>query len=126
MSDDGHADESKVYFVRVRDTGAAVGIFWSDWSGLDLMIQHRIDTWKCEAAEISRRVQPSGGIMFEYSPVLHEGVVENPGPHRCMLTGGLAQMLFQNGVGEDPMPLDFEPLHVSPAASSGEPNGEHL
>ncbi|KPL50682.1 MULTISPECIES: hypothetical protein [Alphaproteobacteria] len=113
MGDYGHTDETKVYFVRIKDTGAGVGIFWADWSGLDLLIQNRVDPWKCEAAEIGRWVQPSGGILFAHGPVLHEGIVENPGPHLCMLTSGLAQLLFENGQGDDPTPLDFEPLHVS-------------
>lgn len=124
MGDDGHTDETKVYFVRIKDTGAAVGIFWSDWSGLDLLIQNRVDPWKCEAAEIGRRVQPYGGVIFEYGPVLHEGIVEHPGPHRCVLTSGLAQMLFDNGRGEDPTPLDFTPLHVSSPAWLGEGDDE--
>lgn len=105
------SDETRVYFIRVKDTGAVVGLFWSSWNGLDLLIPRHIDPRLCEAAEISQPAQPAGGIIFAYGPVLHEGAVENLGPHRCMLTDGLARMLFDNGDGELAAPIEFVPLH---------------
>lgn len=110
--DDGMSSyEARVYFIRVKDTGAAVGLFWSSWNGLDLLIPRHIDPRLCEAAEISQPAQPAGGVIFAYGPVLHEGAVENLGPHRCMLTDGLARMLFDNGDGELATPVKFVALH---------------
>jgi len=111
MNDDIPWEQTKLYFIRVKATGAAVGLFWSSWNGLDLLIPRHIDPCLCEAAEISQPTQPAGGIIFAYGPILHEGVVENTGPHRCMLTEGLAQMLFDNGEGELAAPIEFRPLH---------------
>ena len=110
MDDDIPSDQTKLYFVRVKGAGAAVGLFWSDWNGLDLLIPRHIDPGVCEAAEI----WPLAGVVFLEGPVLHHGVVANEGPHRCMLTGGLAQTLFDDGGGEFATPIGFMPLHNPP------------
>lgn len=103
------SDATRLYFVRVRETGAAIGLFWSSWNALTILLPRHIDPASCEVAEI----WALAGIVFDDGPKLHEGATAGWASHRVRLSEGLANLLFENGNGELE-DLCFEPLHKSP------------
>lgn len=99
-------DATKLYFVRIIETRAAVGLFWSGWHGLHLLIPRHIDQRCCEAAEI----EPLAGILFiDRSDFRRQAIAEGY-EHRCAFTDGLAQQLFDDDGRVFGLPLTFKPL----------------
>lgn len=108
MKDDEEppTDPTKLYFVRIIETRAAVGLFWSGWHGLQLLIPRHIDQRRCEVAEI----EPLAGILFVNGSDFRQQAVAEGYEHRCTLTDGLAQQLFDDDGRVFGLPLTFEPL----------------
>ncbi|UGV24969.1 hypothetical protein E0H22_04325 [Rhodopseudomonas boonkerdii] len=115
MTDLVLSDALKLYFVRLRHTHAAVGIFYGSWGSLRDMLPSEIDARLCEAVELNCL----GGIVFFGAPVLHVQSGLHPGSapayaeQSCVLTGMFPQILADDGTGECADYAVFEPLlHV--------------
>lgn len=115
MTDPVHSDALKLYFVRLRNTQAAVGIFYGSWGSLRDMLPSGIDARLCEAVELNCL----GGIVFSGAPVLHvqSGLHSSTASahveQSCVLTGMFPQILADDGTGECADYAAFEPLlHV--------------
>ena len=101
------SERAHLYFVRIIETRAAVGLFVSSWGGLELLVPRAIDFRLCEAA----RIDVSAGVLFPDAPRFGDQAVAEGYAHRCTLTDGLAQALFDDDGREWGTPLVFEPLY---------------
>ena len=107
-SDDDLASErAHLYFVRIIETRAAVGLFVSSWGGLELLLPCSIDVRLCEAA----RLEVAAVVLFPDAPRFRDQAAAEGYAHRCTLTEGLAQALFDDDGREWGTPLEFEPLY---------------
>lgn len=103
------SDSTRLWFVRLRETGATVGLFWTNWSGITLLLPREIDPGACEVAELPMMA----GVLFPDAPKLHEAATAGWADHRIRLSEGVAELLFDNGAsGMDD--LRFEPLYAPP------------
>ena len=104
------SESTRLWFVRLRESGASIGLFWASWGGIGLLLPREIDPRACEAAELVVMT----GVLFLDAPKLHEAATAGWGDHRIRLTEGVAEILFDNGAsGLDD--LRFEPLYSPPA-----------
>ncbi len=101
------SERAHLYFVRIIETRAAVGLFVSSWGGLELLIPRAIDVRLCEAA----RIEGVAGVLFPDAPRFRDQVEAEGHAYRCTLTDGLAQALFDDDGQEWGTPLAFEPLY---------------
>ena len=109
MDNDGDltSERAHLYFIRIIETRAAVGLFVSSWGGLELLIPRSIDFRLCEAA----RIDVSAGVLFPDAPRFRDQAVAEGYAHRCTLTDGLTQTLFDDDGRQWGTPLAFEPLY---------------
>ena len=103
------SESTRLWFVRLRETGAAIGLFWTSWGGITLLLPREIDPGACEAAELPVMT----GVLFLDAPKLHEAATAGWGDHRIRLSEGVAELLFDNGAS-GMNDLFFEPLYTPP------------